>query len=272
MSLSLVFFAFLARTAVGTFVSLLFVMGMRPAERHVRFQCVLATVLAAGAAALYLPGLGADTRPEFPRGMEAFLSFQGAMPWALVLLAVLGLVANFLFGVYRRGAARAAVVAAVVVGAVATFGTARIAPGDSAGALAGRTASGFLGGWLMGGVNDAMILGHFYLMIKGLPLEALKRTGIACAVAILLRTAGVGLTLLLWPGATDVLFGREVIWTSWRIVFGLFGPLALVWMTRDALKYRHTQAATGILYVAVFFALMGELAAVWLETRTGFAI
>jgi hypothetical protein len=41
-------------------------------------------------------------------------------------------------------------------------------------------------------------------------------------------------------------------------------------MTRDALRYRHTQAATGILYVAVFFVLMGELAATWLECRWGF--
>ncbi len=272
MSLSLVFYAFLARMAVGTFVSLLFVAGVRPAERHARFQCVLAAVLAAGAAALYLPGLGADVRPEFPRGAEAFFSLSGGMPWTLVLLGLLGLVANLLFGVYKRRAARWTLVAAVVTGALVTLGTARIPPGDSAGEIAARTGGGLLGGWLMGGVNDAMILGHFYLMIKGLPLEALKRTGIACVIAILARTAGVGLTLLAWPGASDVLFGQEVIWTSWRIVFGLLGPLALVWMTRDALKYRHTQAATGILYVAVFFALMGELAAVWLEYRTGFAV
>jgi hypothetical protein len=43
-------------------------------------------------------------------------------------------------------------------------------------------------------------------------------------------------------------------------------------MTRDALKYRHTQAATGILYVAIFFMLMGELAATWIEARTGFPV
>ena len=49
------------------------------------------------------------------------------------------------------------------------------------------------------------------------------------------------------------------------------GPLTLIWMTRDALRYRHTQAATGILYVAIFFLLMGELAATWLEFETGIA-
>jgi hypothetical protein len=68
-----------------------------------------------------------------------------------------------------------------------------------------------------------------------------------------------------------VLLGREAVWTAWRVAFGFLGPLTLVWMTRDALKYRHTQAATGILYVAIFFVLMGELAATWLEFRTGIA-
>jgi hypothetical protein len=189
-----------------------------------------------------------------------------------VALGVLCLLANLFFGTYRRGFARATLVAATAVGVLAVLGTARLPPGDGTGSVAARTAGGVLGGLLMGGVTDAMILGHFYLMIKGLPLEALKRTGVTCVAAILVRAAGFGLVLLAWPGAWDVLLGPEVIWTAWRIGFGFVGPLALVWMTRDALKYRHTQAATGILYVAVFFALMGELAATWLEYRTGIPV
>jgi hypothetical protein len=86
------------------------------------------------------------------------------------------------------------------------------------------------------------------------------------------RALGFGLVLAFWPGAADVLLGREVVWTCWRVAFGFAGPAALVWMTRDALAYRHTQAATGILYVAIFFALMGEMAAVWLEFRTGLPV
>jgi hypothetical protein len=137
----------------------------------------------------------------------------------------------------------------------------------------GRTVGGLLGGMAMGGVNDAMILGHFYLMIKGLPLEALKRTGIFAAVVVLARAAFFGGLCAFSEPARDVLFGAQnVIWTSWRIAFGFLGPLVLIWMTKDALKYKHTQAATGILYVALALVLMGELAAVYLEFRTGLPV
>jgi hypothetical protein len=254
---------------LGTLVALLVVMRVRAAERHVRFQLVLALCLAAGAASLYLPGLGNDVRPEFPRGAAAFLSFAGGMPASLVGVGVACLFGNLFFGTYRRALGRAAVLLGCAFGLLAVLGTARVPPGDAAGAIAGRTALGTLGGLLMGGVNDAMILGHFYLMIKGLPLQALARTGIWCAVVVVARALGFGAVLLLWPGAWDVLLGPEMIWSLWRVAFGLLGPLTLVWMTRDALKYRHTQAATGILYVAIFFALMGELAATWIEFRTG---
>jgi hypothetical protein len=89
---------------------------------------------------------------------------------------------------------------------------------------------------------------------------------------VLARAAGFGLLLLAWPGSASGLFGADVIWASWRVAFGFFGPLVLIWMTRDALRYKHTQAATGILYVAVFFVLMGELAATYLELRTGYPV
>jgi hypothetical protein len=38
---------------------------------------------------------------------------------------------------------------------------------------------------------------------------------------------------------------------------------------KDTVRLKHTQAATGLLYVAVAFALMGELAAVYLELASG---
>jgi hypothetical protein len=271
--LSLVFHVFLARMALGTLASLVVVMGMRAAERHVRFQALLAATLAGGAAALHGAAFaGPDVRPEWPRGAGAFLSLEGTCPGALVLVALLALATNVLYGTFRRTAARAALLAAIGVGVVTVFATARIALPDGAGAVAARTAGGCLGGLAMGGITDAMILGHFYLMIHGLPLEALRRTAVLCVVAVLLRAGGFGLLLLAWPGSFDGLFGRDVIWSSWRVAFGFLGPLVLVWMTRDALRYRHTQAATGILYVAVFFVLMGELAATYLELRTGYPV
>ncbi len=269
MRLSLVFYIFLARMAVGAMIALIPVWRLRAAERHLRFECVLAFLLAAGAVALYLPALG-EAYPEAPRGVDAFLSLQGAIPGALALFAVGCLVVNFLFGTFRRRAGRIVLTAAIVVGLVAVFGTARMGPlGASAGAMAVLFLSGVLGGLLMASINDAMVLGHFYLMIKGLPLEALKRAGIFVFCVLLARMLLFGLVLAFWDGAYEVLVEQEMIWTAWRVAFGFLGPMVLLLMVKDTVRLKHTQAATGLLYVAVGFALMGELAAVYLEVFTG---
>ncbi|MDJ0976229.1 MAG: hypothetical protein QNJ98_17345, partial [Planctomycetota bacterium] len=220
MRLSLVFYAFIARMAIGTLIALIPIWAMRPAERHIRFQLLLTLVLAAGAAALYLPALG-DANPEWPRGMAAFTSLEGGIPGMLLIVCVLCLVANALFGTFKRKAARITLAIAAVVGLVVVFGTARLAPypGTTSGLLV-LTLSGLLGGLVMASINDAMILGHFYLMIRGLPLAALKRSGIFVAVVLIAKMVLFGLVLLFWEGAADVLLGREIVWTTWRIAFG----------------------------------------------------
>lgn len=272
MRLSLVFYVFLVRMAVGTLISLVPLWAIRAAERHVRFQALLTLCLAGAAAALYLPALG-DAQAAFPRGGAAYLSLEGGMPGLLVLLGALCLAANLLFGTFRRRAGRFAIAAAIVVGLGAVVGTARLSQaGGGPGALAALAVGGLLGGTLMASVNDAMILGHFFLMIRGLPVDALRRAGRFTAAVVVLRTVGLALVLWLWDGAFDLLFGRELIWTSWRIAFGLIGPLVLLLMVRDTVKLKNTQAATGLLYVAVGFALMGELAAVYLELQTGIPV
>ena len=246
MRLSLVFHVFLARMAVGTLISLLPVWRVRAAERHVRFQALLALVLAAGAAAL-----------------------GGTPAWPLVALAVLCGAVNLFFGIYRRTLGRVALVAAIAVGVVAVLETARLSAPDAApGALAVLTLGGILGGLLMGSVNNAMILGHFFLMIKGLPVESLRSVGRFTAAVVGARILVFAAVLLLWGGAATVLLEREMVWTAWRVTFGFLGPIVLLWMVKDTVRLKHTQAATGLLYIAVGFALMGELAATWLELQT----
>ena len=150
------------------------------------------------------------------------------------------------------------------------LGTARFSPfAADPGALAVLVLSGMLGGMLMAGINDAMVLGHFYLMIKGLPLLALKRAGRFVAAVLVARMLLFGLVLWQWEGASEILLERGLIWTAWRVMFGFVGPLVLLFMVKDTVRLKHTQAATGLLYVAVAFALMGELAAVYLEMHTG---
>jgi hypothetical protein len=272
--LSLVFYAFLARLAVGTLLCLIPLWAMRAAERHLRFQLLLALVLAASAVALYGPALG-PSHPDWPRGAPALLSLEGALPGALVLLGAGCLAANALFGTFRRRAGRVALLVASLAGLVAVWGTARLGPiGATTGpaALSVLALSALLGGLLIGSINNAMILGHFYLTIKGLPLEALVRAGRTVAVVVLAKILLFGLVLGFWDGASEVLLGPEIVWTAWRVMFGFVGPLVLLWMVKDTVRLKHTQAATGLLYVAVAFALMGELAAVYLELASGLPV
>lgn len=274
MRLSLVFYAFLARMAVGTLLSLLPLWGARAAERHVRFQLLLVMCLAASAVALYGPALG-PSQPDWPRGAAALFSFEGALPGALVLVGLLCLAANALFGTYRRRAGRIALTLACVAGLAAVWGSSRLGPiGATTGpaALSVLAFSALLGGLLIGSINNAMILGHFFLMIKGLPLETLVRAGRLVAVVVVAKITLFGAVLIWWDGASDVLLGPEIVWTAWRVMFGFVGPLVLLWMVKDTVRLKHTQAATGLLYVAVAFALMGELAAVYLELATGLPV
>ena len=271
MRLSLVFYVFLTRTAIAGFIALVPLWFMRPAERHVRFSIVMSFVLAAGSAALYLPALG-DSHPDWPHGISAFLSLEGGMPGFLIISCVFALLANFAFGTFKRRAGRILLSLAILFGLGAIWGTTRFSPyaASSLGAASALFVSGLLGGLVMASINDAMVLGHFYLMIKGLPLEALKRSARFVAVVLIARIVWFGLVLLFWDGASEVLLGTGgVVWTAWRIAFGFFGPLTLLWMVKDTVRLQHTQAATGLLYVAVGFAIMGELAAVYLEMSTG---
>jgi hypothetical protein len=268
--LSAVFYAFLARLAAGSLVALLPLWGLRAAERHVRFQLLFVACVALGAAALHA---GADLGTAGgPRGFAAFLHAGATLPGALALTGVLCLAANALLGTFRRRAARAVLVAATAAAVVGVVGSVRLGPGGAdvgPGALAVLALSALLGGIVMGAIENAMILGHFYLMIRGLPLDALRRAGRTVGAALLAKIAVFAGVLLLWHGAAAVLLEREVLWTTWRVTFGFVGPLVLLWMVKDTVRLQHTQAATGLLYVAVGFALMGELAAVYLELAAG---
>lgn len=114
---------------------------------------------------------------------------------------------------------------------------------------------------LLGSVNLAMLLGHWYLVVRGMSIDPLKRLTIAtlvCAIAkILLVVAAV---VVVWPppALRDIFFWMRAGW-------GLLGPLALFPMVWGTVKIRSTMAATGILYVDVVAVVIGEVLGGWLS-------
>jgi len=115
--------------------------------------------------------------------------------------------------------------------------------------------------FLLGSTFTAMLLGHWYLNTPTMKLAPLKQLIIWMVIAVILR-CGVSwsdlgsIPQLLSAGRSTLLAFLALRWLA-----GLLGILGLSGMTWQTLKIPNTQSATGILYVAVIFAFLGELTA-----------
>lgn len=146
--------------------------------------------------------------------------------------------------------------AAYLIASVAAYHAA-IRPSHLAWSIVGALASIAL----LGSVNLAMLLGHWYLVVRGMPIDPLKRLTIATLVAAIAKIALVVIVIAVaWPPPVikDIFFWMRVGW-------GLIGPLALYPMVWGTVKIRSTMAATGILYVDVVAVVIGEVLAGWLS-------
>jgi hypothetical protein len=114
-------------------------------------------------------------------------------------------------------------------------------------------------GLVLGITIAAMFLGHWYLNSPTMALGPLQRLVVLMGAAICIRAAveaiGLGMTLSQspWPSTEGWSF-LALRWLS-----GLVGAFALAVMAWKTLKIPNTQAATGILYVAVIVTFLGEL-------------
>ena len=136
---------------------------------------------------------------------------------------------------------------------------AAVQPSHVAWSIAGALASVAL----LGSINLAMLLGHWYLVVRGMAIDPLKRLTIATLAATLVRIAVVIAAFL----AIDRTSLRaETLFFLMRAGWGLLGPLLLYPMVWGTVKIRSTMAATGILYVDVVAVIIGEVLAGWLAT------
>ncbi len=117
---------------------------------------------------------------------------------------------------------------------------------------------------LLGSVNLAMILGHWYLVVRGMAIDPLKRLTIATLVAAAARIAVIIVALFV-TGVWNEIAVRQGIFFWMRAGWGLIGPLLLYPMVWGTVKLRSTMAATGILYVDVVAVVIGEVLGGWLS-------
>ena len=137
-------------------------------------------------------------------------------------------------------------------------------------------ASEFAGSALVGSTVVGMLLGHWYLTAPTMSIDPLKRLnqflGIAGVLRFLVSMTVVGLLsagMLDTPDATVRLAAVPKAWLGLRWLAGVFGPLVVSLMVWRILKYRNTQAATGVLFVGVILAFIGDMTAALLLRETG---
>jgi hypothetical protein len=117
---------------------------------------------------------------------------------------------------------------------------------------------------LLGSVNLAMTLGHWYLVVRGMPIEPLKRLTHATLVSAIVKLIVVFAAIVI-AGAWHQVAIRQGIFFWMRAGWGLAGPLVLYPMVWGTVKIRSTMAATGILYVDVVAVVIGEVLGAWLS-------
>ena len=195
-----------------------------------------------------------------------------------------------------RGPTLAAVVAAGVLGYVATvawgLGLPRVAgpvtawivlacggvlvavsrsadPGLWALNAAGRLASAFL----LGATLTAMLLGHHYLTAPAMSIEPLKRFVRCMAWGLGLRAVLAAFGLAVWSAERRLVASRSPtvspLFLAVRWGMGVLGPAVAAVLTWKTVQIRSTQSATGILYIGMTLVLFGELTALILSRDAG---
>lgn len=120
-----------------------------------------------------------------------------------------------------------------------------------------------------------MLLGHWYLTTPTMSIEPLKRLNLFLGIAGLLRLILSATTVfMLSGGAFDSAETRlrwvavPQAWLGLRWLAGIIGPLVVCLMVWRILKYRNTQSATGVLFVGVILAFIGDMTAALLLNET----
>src|SRR5581483_6813781 len=132
-------------------------------------------------------------------------------------------------------------------------------------------------GLVLGAGILAMMLGHWYLVIPKLSITPLKRysTGyilLTALTALELMTSyflyvGFGTQPLTSSGGH--LIHEEMIFTLFRVAWGILPPLGMAYWIWETVRMRSTQSATGILYAAMVCTIIGEGMGLHLTVQTG---
>jgi hypothetical protein len=125
---------------------------------------------------------------------------------------------------------------------------------------------------VIGSVIFSMLLGHWYLVRMHLSETYLVRFAQVLGAAIVVRAVLLIAGLVAYGAASPAGLGGFLqgiavdrgLFFWQRVLFGIVAPGVLAVMAYQTARMRATMSATGILYIAVIFVLIGELLARYL--------
>lgn len=263
-----VFFLFLVHGALGLLVMLPFVTE-QAGTKYFKFNAAAASFMMTAAVGLVYRRWGWTGGPGAPGG-ESYPALLAVVGASLVFTMLYNRARHFGWSPVQPWLLAAALLAgagSIVLGA----------PADNRGLVISADLASI---WLLGAAASAMILGHWYLVILDLPIRALRVLTLLLVAGLGLRTVTVAIALAgpvhaAYDGARQVAFGLwspDGVFVWMRLLFGIAGPLTLIWFIWKTVEIRSTQSATGILYVQLFLVLSGELLAKYMRIAAGFPL
>lgn len=124
-------------------------------------------------------------------------------------------------------------------------------------------------GAVSGSAVAGMLLGHWYLTAPTMSTSPLNRVNAFLGVAAAIRLVLSGIGLMLFSQTSNAANGiwssTYSVWLSLDWLGGSAGQLVVSAMVWRIMKYRNTQAATGVLFVGVILAFLGEMTAALLR-------
>jgi len=259
-----VIFLFLAHLGIGI-VFTLAIVSHEAGVKFFRFNAGLAAILIA---------VGLGFRPAEDLGAAshtAFISLVATEAIVVLYWATIGRALTKIRPIILGAACAAGFVTLVLQGLATSEGKTAV---DTMMVLASFLSSAAL----LGGACTAMILGHWYLVIPSLEVAHLQSIAKVHIASMVIRIVVVGAAIFLaiatWqpghgPSFRRYIFSVAGIFFWQRVMFGLFGPAVLSYLTWETAKIRSTQSATGILYVDFFTVVVGEVLAKYLLLTTG---
>ncbi len=123
----------------------------------------------------------------------------------------------------------------------------------------------------------AMMLGHWYLVTPKLTITPLKRYAGSYILLTVLTALELTASYFLYVGLGLVpasplgahLIREELIFTLFRVAWGILPPLGMAYWIWETVKMKSTQSATGILYAAMICTIIGEGMGLYLTVQTG---